>query len=140
MEPIFRQLLEKYSNDVKLVVKNFPLRSHQMALKAALAALAAHNQGKFWDFHHKLFENYRSLSDQKIEEIATALNLDMQQFLADQNSDALKNMIFRDIQDGQVAGVRGTPTLFINGKRVKQRSPQAISEMIESELRRQSKK
>jgi protein-disulfide isomerase len=140
MEPIFRQLLEKYSNDVKLVVKNFPLRSHQMALKAALAALAAHNQGKFWDFHHKLFENYRSLSDQKIEEIATALNLDMQQFLADQNSDALKNMIFRDIQDGQAAGVRGTPTLFINGKRVKQRSPQAISEMIESELRRQSKK
>jgi protein-disulfide isomerase len=134
LEPLFRQVLEKYPDDVKLVVKHFPLKSHQMALKAALAAMAAKNQGKFWEFHSKLFENFRSLSDQKIEEIAKELNLDMQKFSSDQNSTALKTIIFRDIQNGQTVGVRGTPTLFINGKRVKSRSFQNISSLIEKEL------
>ena len=127
-------MLGKYPNDVKLVVKHFPLKSHQMALKAALAAMAAKNQGKFWEFHSKLFENFRSLSDQKIEEIAKELNLDMQKFSDDRNTAAIRAIIFRDLQNGQAAGVRGTPTLFVNGKRVKNRSFQNISDMIEKEL------
>ena len=62
-------MLEKYPNDVKLVVKHFPLPSHKAARPAAIAALAAHKQDKFWEFHAKLLENYRSLDDKKIEEI-----------------------------------------------------------------------
>ena len=127
-------MLEKYPEDVKLVVKHFPLKSHKMALKAALAALSANNQGKFWEFHSKLFENFRSLNDQKIEEIAKELNLDMEKFARDQNTPAFKNIIFRDLQNGRAAGVGGTPTLFINGKRVKSRSLQNLSAMIEKEL------
>jgi protein-disulfide isomerase len=140
MEPIFQQLLEKYAKDVKLVVKNFPLRSHRMALKAALAAVAAHNQGKFWEFHDKLFENHRSLTDQKIDEIAAELNLDIERFSADRKSPAANTRIFNDIRSGQAAGVRGTPALFINGKQVKQRSLQNISRMIEAELQRHAGK
>jgi len=109
-----------------------------MALKSALAALSANNQGKFWEFHTKLFENFRSLNDQKIEEIAKELGLDMDKFLKDQKTPALKNLIFRDIQNGRTAGVGGTPTLFVNGKRVKKRSFQGLSQMIEKELAKKS--
>ena len=72
------------------------------------------------------------------KEIAAELNLDMQRFQNDQKSPAVNNIIFRDIRNGQSAGVRGTPTLFINGKLVKQRSLQHISQMIEAELSRQT--
>lgn len=105
-----------------------------MSLKAALAALSAHNQGKFWEFHSKLFDNYRSLTDQKIEEIAKELGLDMKKFLKDQDTPAVKNLIFRDLQNGQAIDVRGTPTLFLNGKLVKNRSFQGLSQLIEKEL------
>jgi protein-disulfide isomerase len=138
LEPLFRQVLEKYPEDVKLVVKHFPLQSHKMALKAATAALSANNQGKFWEFHSKLFENFRSLTDQKIEEIAKELGLDMEKFLKDQNTAAVKNLIFRDLQNGQAAGVGGTPTLFVNGKQVKNRSFQNLSSLIEKELSKKS--
>ena len=131
-------MLGKYPEDVKLVIKHFPLKSHKMALKAALAALSANNQGKFWEFHSKLFENFRSLNDQKIEEIAKALGLDMERFLKDQNTPAVKKLIFRDIQNGRTAGVGGTPTLFVNGKRVKNRSFKGLSQLIEKELAKKS--
>ena len=109
-----------------------------MAFKAALAALSANNQGKFWEFHSKLFENFRSLNDQKIEEIAKELNLDMQKFLKDRNTPAVKNLIIRDLRNGQAVGVSGTPTLFVNGKRVKNRSFQGLSRLIEKELGKKS--
>jgi protein-disulfide isomerase len=127
-------LLEKYPNDVKLVVKHFPLPSHKFARPAAIAALAAHKQDKFWEFHAKLLENYRSLNDKKIEEIAIELKLDMEKFTADQKSPDISALIARDIQNGKAIGVRGTPTIFLNGKRVKNRSMQGFQQMIEAEL------
>jgi protein-disulfide isomerase len=127
-------LLEKYPNDVKLVVKHFPLPSHKAARPAAIAALAAHKQDKFWEFHAKLLENYRSLNDKKIEEIAIELKLDMEKFTADQKSPDISALIARDIQNGKAIGVRGTPTIFLNGKRVKNRSMQGFQQMIEAEL------
>ena len=59
LEPLFQQVLDKYPDDVKLVVKHFPLPMHKYAQKAATAALAANDQGKFWEFHSKLFKNYK---------------------------------------------------------------------------------
>lgn len=125
--------MEKYPNDIKLVVKHFPLSSHQFARPAAIAALAAHHQGKFWEFHAKLFQNYRSLNEQKIQEIATELGLDMEKFAADRKSPEISALIERDIRNGTAIGVRGTPTIFLNGKRVKNRSMQAFEQMIEAE-------
>jgi len=129
-------LLEKFPNDIKLVIKHFPLPSHKFARPASVAALAAHRQGKFWEFHSKLFENFRSLDEAKIEAIATELNLDMQQFAADRKSPEIKALIARDIQNGQAIGVRGTPTIFINGKRVKNRSMKNFQQLIEMELQK----
>lgn len=127
-------MLEKYPNDVKLVVKHFPLPSHKFARPASTAALAAHQQGKFWEFHARLFENYRALNDTKIEEIAVELQLDMEKFAADRKSPDINALIERDIRNGKAIGVRGTPTIFINGKRVKNRSMQAFQQMIEAEI------
>ena len=127
-------MLEKYPNDIKLVVKHFPLPSHKAAKPAAIAALAAHKQGKFWEFHAKLLENYRSLDEKKIEEIAIELKLDMEKFAADKKSPDISALIARDIQNGKAIGVRGTPTIFLNGKRVKNRSMQGFQQMIEAEI------
>lgn len=126
--------MEKYPDDVKLVIKHFPLSSHKFARPAAKAAMAAHKQGKFWEFHAKLFQNYRSLNEQKVQEIATELELDMEKFAADRKSPEINALIERDLRNGSAIGVRGTPTIFLNGKRVKNRSMQAFQQMIEAEI------
>jgi len=129
-------VLDKYPEKVKLVFKNFPLSSHKFAKQAAAAALAAHAQGRFWEFHHKLFENHRSLSDAKILEIAKVLGLDMQRFNRDIRDPAVQRLIFRDVRDARQAGVRAAPTVFINGKLLKNRSLPGFQQMIEDELKR----
>jgi protein-disulfide isomerase len=127
-------LLETYPNDLKLVIKHFPLPSHKAARPAAVAALASHKQGKFWEFHAKLFENYRALDEQKIEAIAVELGLDMEKFAVDQKSPEITALIERDLENGREIGVRGTPTIFLNGKRVKIRSMQGFQQLIEAEI------
>ncbi|MDH3567988.1 MAG: thioredoxin domain-containing protein, partial [Desulfobacteraceae bacterium] len=78
MVPLLEQVLENNPENVKIVFKNFPLRRHKYATKAAMAALAADGQGKFWAFHDRLFENYKQLSDQKINDIARDLGFDVE--------------------------------------------------------------
>jgi protein-disulfide isomerase len=127
-------VLKKYPKSVKLAFKHFPLRSHQYAKRAATAALAAERQGKFWEFQKLLFENYKKLNDQKIKEIAKQLALDLEQFEKDMADPKIPARINQDIKDGVEAGVRGTPTVFINGRRLKQRSLQGFQSMVEKEL------
>ena len=134
MEAVFSQLLAKYPKELKLVIKQFPLRSHQNAREAAIAALAAHKQGKFWEFHSQLFANHADLSAQKLDEIAQSFGLDMAKFRKDLLSYDTLSMIVRDIREGQKLGVGGTPTLFLNGKLIKDHDFKTIDERIEREL------
>ena len=136
LEPFFQQVLDKYPNNVKLVVKNFPLSSHKFARKAATAALAANVQGKFWEFHSQLFKNYKVINDAKIQEIAKNLGLDMEKFNKDLQSPTIKSLITRDVSNGRQIGVRGTPTIYINGKALKNRSLPGIYQVIEAELKK----
>jgi len=136
LEPFFQQVLEKYPDNVKLVVKNFPLPSHKFAHKAATAALAANVQGKFWEFHSELFKNYKVINDTKIQEIAKELGLDMEKFVKDMQSTAINRLIARDVINGKQIGVRGTPTMFINGKAFKNKSLPGIYQVIEAELKK----
>ena len=129
-------MLDKYPKEVKLVHKNFPLSKHKFARKAATAALAAHKQGKFSEFHDELFENYRKLSDVKIQEIGKDLGLDLERFKKDMMDPAIQKLIIRDVKNGREAGVRSIPTVFINGKRLKNRSLQGFQRMIDAELKR----
>jgi len=128
-------VLEQYPNDVKLVFKNFPLtRIHKAAMNAAVASMAAHQQGKFWEFHAELFKNYNKLSDAKFDEIAQSLELNMEQFKQDMQNPALSAMVQRDLKDGVEAGVRGTPTIFVNGRMLQQRSLPGFKQIIDEEL------
>jgi protein-disulfide isomerase len=129
-------VLETYPKDVKLVFKNFPLAKHKFAKKAAAAALAAHAQGKFWEFHNELFKNYSNLSDAKIQEIGGELGLDSERFDRDRKDPAIGKLIIRDVKNGQQVGVRGIPTIFINGKLLKNRRLQGFQQMIEAELKK----
>ena len=138
LEPIFQQVLDTYPDNVKLVVKHFPLPNHKYARKSATAALAANVQGKFWEFHSKLLKNYKVINDAKIQDIAKELGLDMEKFAKDMQSQAIKSLIARDISNGRQIGVRGTPTIFINGKLLKNKSRAGISQMIEAELKKKS--
>jgi protein-disulfide isomerase len=130
-------VLKQYPNEVKLVFKNFPLPNlHKFGQKAAIAALAAGEQGKFWEYHDMLFKDYKKINDDKITEVATNLGLDMEKFYQDMTNQELINLVNADYQDGINAGVRGTPTIFINGRLLKQRSLNGFMTMIDAELKK----
>jgi protein-disulfide isomerase len=129
-------VLEKNPKDVKLVIKHFPLPSHNFAKKAAIAALAAEKQGKFWEVHEKLFANQKQLSDAKVEEIARELGLNMEQFEQDLKDPGLQARIDRDLKNGQEANVRGTPSIFLNGKLLNQRTLAGFQQFIDLELKK----
>jgi protein-disulfide isomerase len=138
--PVLDQVLEKNKGKAKLVFKNFPLNSHQFARKAAAAALAAGKQGKFWELHDRLFQNYNRLSDQVVQEQAQQLGLDMQKFNKDMNDPQIMQVINRDLQDGAKAGVRGTPAIYVNSAFLHDNSPEGIQAAIDKELEKKGKK
>lgn len=127
-------MLEKNPETLKIAFKNLPLTSiHNMAEPAALAGLAAHNQGKFWQMHDALFA-MKDITMEKIIAAAKEIGLDMDTFNADLNSDPTRQRLIKDVMDAREAQVSGTPTLFINGRRVNDRSPEALQQLIDQEL------
>lgn len=138
--PTLEQLLEAYPEKVNVVFKNYPLSSHKFAFKSASASLAAQNQGKFWAFHDALFENYKALNDAKIEEIATGLELDLDKFNQEMKGAEIQKRVRKDLNDGNKAGVRGTPTIFVNGRKLKARGMQGFRKAIDRELENLEKK
>ena len=129
-------MLEKYPQDVRLVHKNFPLRSHKFAMNAAKAVLAAHRQARFWDYHQKLFENYKRLNDAKFQALATDLGLDLERFNKDMNDASIQRLIYRDVKEGRDAGIRGIHAVFINGKLLKSTRGPGFQRMIDAELQK----
>ncbi len=132
-------MLEKYPLQVKLVFKNFPLTKHKFAKKAAVAAFAARRQGRFWEYHDLLFENVNTLSDQKFLQIARELGLNLERFEKDINDLKIIAMINQDIRLGAYMGVRGTPTVFINGRVSRARTLEALEAAVENELEKAKK-
>ena len=86
-------------------------------MPAALASMAAHAQGLFWEYHDILFENQKALQADKLELYAEQIGLDMEKWKKDKESKEFKDLIARDMREGPRAGVRGTPSVFINGRR-----------------------
>ena len=128
-------MLEKNPETVKIVFKNMPLRFHQSADLAARAALAAKEQGKFWEFHDKLFAADK-LNPDIIKKIALDLKLDMARFEKDLNSPRIRARLEKDLLDAQKAGVTGTPTVYINGRTPKQRNLAGFQNIIDDELKK----
>jgi protein-disulfide isomerase len=132
--PEIRAIVGAYPAQVKLVFKQYPLDIHSQAELAAAAAIAAHKQGKFWAMHDALFSS-RNLSRDTIFVLAQKNGLDMKRFETDLSSTETRETVIRDIQDGDRAGVQGTPTIFVNGKRYNGPIEQAsLKPILEAEL------
>jgi protein-disulfide isomerase len=120
---------------VKLVYRDFPLPNHPEARPAAEAALCAHDQGKFWDFHDRIFQNQGSLSAATYKQIAADLNLDASAFGQCLDSGKHRESIQADVKEGESMGVTGTPAFFINGRFLSGAQPfEAFKAIIDDEL------
>jgi len=134
------QVLKAYPNDVKFVYKNYPLPFHKQAMPAAKAAVAAGNQGKFWEMHDKIFENYRALADDSYAKFAAEIALNVDQFKKDFDSEATKAFIDKEMAQARNAAVRGTPTIFIDGKKPQGRSFDLYKQVIDEALKQKKAK
>lgn len=119
MVPTLNEIVEKYKGKVRWVYRDFPLREiHPEALPAAVAANCAGAQGQYFEMHHALFENYRTLGAPLYKELAGKLGLDAAKFEACLRDPQMENEVLRDAQEGQNLGINGTPAYFVNGKKL----------------------
>ena len=133
-----KELLAMYPNDVRVVMKQNPLSFHVAARPAAMAALAAGEQGKYWQMHDRLFESTRSrikLTRERLEALAQEIGLDMARFRAALDSEKFAAVIASDARLAKAIGVRGTPAFFVNGIRVNGAQPvEKFKAIIDAEL------
>jgi protein-disulfide isomerase len=105
-----------------------------------VAALAANRQGKFWEFHDELYKNYNRLNEEKIRDVAQQVGLDTAKLDQDMKDPELGALVSSDLMEGANAGVRGIPTIFINGRLLRDRSFEGFQAAIEKELAKKGKK
>ena len=128
------QVLKAFPKDVQLVYKQYPLNIHAYARQASNAALAAHSQGKFWEMHDKLFQNFAAINDANIQKWAKEIGLNMTDYDKAIQTGRFEPVIQKDMADGAAAKVLGTPTLFLNGRRLHDRSFEALKKAIQDEI------
>lgn len=133
LEPVLKQLLDSNPDKVRIVFKHLPLPMHAQAEPAALAAIAAQRQGKFWQMHDLLFQT-TAWSPTVIDETAQKVGLDMVQFKADLASQETQMQLAKDKTDAQQADVASTPSLFVNGRPVRDRSLKGLQAMVTEAL------
>jgi protein-disulfide isomerase len=132
---VLRILFDRYPDKIRWAFKHFPLRGHRNSPLVHQAALAAHEQEKFWPFHELLYTNHGRHRMADLESYAAELGLDVPRFMERLHSPELQRRVTLDIQQGRVLGVFATPTYFINGRRVVgARSLAEFRELIEQEL------
>jgi len=136
-QPVLRQILDEFKNEVRIYFKHYPLPQHTNARLAAEAAVAAQKQGKFWPYQDKLWENQDTLSPAEMEKFAKELGLDVTKFRADLADAKTKARVQKDRVDGGTLGLSSTPTLFINGREYTDaKDTESLREWIKEELGR----
>lgn len=117
--PLLKELLEEKGDYFKFVFRNFPLKeAHPLAMLSALAAEAAGKQHKFWEMHDMLYENQAQLNRDSFIKFAESLDLDLEKFAADLQSEAVSSKVENDFESGIRSGVNGTPSFFINDQKL----------------------
>jgi protein-disulfide isomerase len=115
--PVLRKAVQNYRGEAKLVFKHFPLNMHDRAKAAAVAAEAAHAQGKFWEMHDLIFDHQEQLEDEDLERYATQIRgLDVDKWRADYESEAAELAVTKDRAIGEALDIQGTPAVYINGR------------------------
>lgn len=134
-QPVLEEVLNEYGDSIRFEYKHFPLPIHQHAMEASLAAEAAGQQGKFFEFHDVLFESQQAWSTNANPDIiflqyADTLGLDVQTFKRHMNASALRDRVRDDFNEGRRLEVSGTPTFFLNGQRMEFQTYQDFIQQI----------
>jgi len=134
--PPVTQAINAYPGKVNYIIKNFPLAFHQQAKSAAKAAMAAGEQGKYYEMADLLLDNSRSLNEDKYKELAGQLGLNVEKFLKDykEKDSQYEDMIAKDMKLGEQVAVRGTPTFYINGRKTNARDLDSFKAEIDQIL------
>ncbi len=137
--PVVKRLSEEYKDEMKFIIRYFPLPGHKNSMTSALAVEAAGKQGKYWEMHNIVFENQRDWGEKQapdpkiFENYARQIGLDMNQYGKDVTSQELKDRIERDRKSGQSLNLQGTPSFFLNGERIENpRGYEDFKALIES--------
>ncbi len=135
VEPTITELFNDYGKDIRVVWKNNPLPFHNNAMPAALAAMAAGEQGKFWEMHERLFKDQAHLDDATYEKYAGEIGLNMGKWKAAYSSKKYEAAIKADMVIAEQFGARGTPSFFINGRPLRGAQPKdAFKAVIDKEI------
>lgn len=135
IHPELERLVKEYGDRVKLVTRDFPLSQHAESFKAAEAAEAAREQGRYWEYVHVLMRNQSELSMDKLKAYASELSLDRARFDGALESGKFADAVKRDIEDGMRLRIMATPTIFINGRRVTARSYEDLKANVDAVLK-----
>lgn len=131
MHPVLEEVLKSYSDKVRFVVRDFPLNQHENARKAAEAADAANEQGKFFEYIAVLFKNQKALDVPSLKKYASDLGLNRTKFDAALDRGIYAAEVKHDVDDGEMYGVGSTPTIFINGVQLRTLSADGLREAID---------
>jgi len=135
VQPILKQIVSEYNGDVKLVFKNYPIVNiHPQAMSAAEASECAHDQGKFWEYHDKLYENQGRMEIADLKKYADEVGLTDWEFVDCLVSGKKTAEVSNDFAQGVSVGVEGTPTFFINGIKLEDRSLEGFKALINAEI------
>jgi protein-disulfide isomerase len=133
-EPTVQKVLKTYGDKVRFVYRHYPLEFHAKARPAAEAAECANAQGKFWEYHDKVFAS-SDLSEEKLKAIAGEIGLDQAKFDECLAKHSGKDAVDKDMADASEVGVTGTPAFFINGRMISGAQPfEKFKEIIDQEL------
>lgn len=130
-----RRIMEAWPREVRVVSKNLPLDFHKRAREAAVASIAASRQGKYWEYRELLFANQKALEAEHLRTYAQQLSLDLGRFEKDLSDPALAAIVEADLKQAAELGVSGTPTFFLNGRKMVGAHPfESFKAAIEREL------
>ncbi|WNG17136.1 DsbA family protein [Cystobacter fuscus] len=113
-----KALREKYGEQVRIVFRQNPLPAHPNARLAAIASMAAHEQGRFWEFHDALFAQQDALDRAALEALAGKLNLDVERFRRALDSSTWSNYVDMELVESKRRKIGATPTFFVNGQTI----------------------
>jgi protein-disulfide isomerase len=140
MHPELERLVKEYGDKVRLVTRDFPLSQHTEAFKAAEAAEAARDQGKYWEYIQILLHNQSALTVDKLKGYASELALDRTKFDSALDSGKFAESVQHDIEDGMKLGINGTPTIFINGRRVSVQGYDQLKSIVDAAFKAATKR
>jgi protein-disulfide isomerase len=134
--PEFERLVAEFGSQVKFVVRDFPLSNHPFAAKAAEAAEAAREQGKYWEYISLLYARQSALGVDDLKKYASQLGMDRAKFDVGLDSGIYRGHVERDTRDADKLGLKSTPAFFVNGRRVVDYSYEGLRSAISSALKR----